>query len=93
MIDAKWLFSWKSDELDWIRKTKSRLVARGFEQRDGICFGEAFAPTVSSSCVRLLSTIACKLDLDVCHFDVCMVITYSRVRINRVKLPILLVVS
>ena len=33
-------------------------------------FGETFAPTVSSSCVRLLSAIACELDLGVCHFDV-----------------------
>ena len=51
-------------------KAKSRLVARGFRQRKGIDFGETFAPTVSSSCVRLLSAIACELDLDVCHFDV-----------------------
>ena len=29
-----------------------------------------FAPTVSISCVLLLGAIACKLDLDVCHFDV-----------------------
>ena len=27
-------------------------------------------PTVSSSCVRLLSAIACECDLDLCHFDV-----------------------
>ncbi|CAM9728232.1 unnamed protein product [Ascophyllum nodosum] len=33
-------------------------------------FGETFAPTVSSFCVRLLSAIVCELDLDVCHFDV-----------------------
>ena len=51
-------------------KAKSRLVARGFKQREGIDFGETFAPTVSSSCVRLLSAIACELDLDLCHFDV-----------------------
>ena len=51
-------------------KVKSRLVARGFRQREGIDFGETFAPTVSSSCVRLLSAIACELDLDVCRFDV-----------------------
>ena len=48
----------------------SRLVARGFKQREGIDFRETFAPTVSSSCVRLLSEIACELDLDVCHFNV-----------------------
>ena len=70
MIDSKWLFSWKSDELGWIRKPKSRLVARGFKQREGIDFGQTFVPAVSSYCVRLLSAIACELGLDVCHFDV-----------------------
>ena len=69
VIDAKWLFNWKSDEFNWVSKAKSRLVARGFKQREGIDFGETFTPTVSSSCVRLLSAIACELDLDVCHFD------------------------
>ena len=67
---AQWLFNWKSDEFGWVSKAKSRLVGRGFKQREGIDFGEMFAPTVSSSCVRLLSAIACELDLDVCHFDV-----------------------
>ena len=70
MIDAKWLFSWNSNELGWIRKTKSVLVARGLKQREGIGFGETFSPTISSSCVRVLSAVACELDLDVCHFDV-----------------------
>ena len=48
-------------------KVKSRLVARGFKQREGVDFSETFAPTVSSSCVRLLSAIACECDLDLCH--------------------------
>ena len=69
VIDPKWLFSWKSDGRDWISKTKSILVARGFKQREGIYFGESFAPTASSFWVRLLSVIACELDLNVCHFD------------------------
>ena len=46
----------------------SRSVARGFKQREGVDFRETFSPTVSSSCERLLSAIAC--DLDVCHFHV-----------------------
>ena len=70
MIDAKWLFSWKSYELGWIIKAKARLVARGFKQREGIDFGDTFTPTVSSSCVRLLSAVDCELDLDVRYFDV-----------------------
>ena len=70
VIDAKWAYTWKVDEKGWVVKAKSRLVARSFKQREGIDFGETFAPTVSSSCVRLLSEIACECDLDLCHFDV-----------------------
>ena len=70
MIDAKWVYAWKVDEHGWVVKAKSRLVARGFEQREGVDSGETFAPTVSSSCVRLLSAIGCECDLDICHFDV-----------------------
>ena len=70
MIDAKGVYTWKVDELGWVVKAKSRSVARGFKQRGGVDFSETFAPTVSSSCVRLLSAIAFECDLDLCHFDV-----------------------
>ena len=70
MIDAKWVYTWKVDEHGWVVKAKSWLVARGFKQRKGVDFSETFSPTVSSSCVRLLSVIACECDLDICHFDV-----------------------
>ena len=64
------MYTRKTDEHGWVVKAKSRLVARGFKQREGIDFSETFAPTVSTSCVRLLSAIACECDLDLCHFDV-----------------------
>ena len=69
MIDAKWVYTWKVDEHGWGVKAKSKLVVRGFKQREGVDFSETFAPTVSSSCVRLLSAIACECDLDLYHFD------------------------
>ena len=69
MIDAKWVYTWKVDEHGWVVNAKSKLVARGFKQREGVDFSETFAPTVSSSCVRLLSAIACECDSDLCHFD------------------------
>ena len=53
-------------------------MARGFKQREGIDFGETFAPTVSSACVRLSSAIACEGDLDLCHFDVDQTFVQSR---------------
>ena len=70
MIDAKWVYTWKVDEHGWVLKATSRLVARGFKQHEGVDFNETFAPTVSSSCVRLLSAIVCEGDSDICHFDV-----------------------
>ena len=70
MIDAKWVYTWKNDEHGWVVKAKSRLVACGFKQREGIDFSKTFPPTVSSSCVHLLSAITCECDLDLCHFDV-----------------------
>ena len=69
MIGTKWVYTWKVDEHGWVVKAKSRLVARGFKQREGEGFSEMFAPTVSSSCVRLLSAMACECGLDRCHFD------------------------
>ena len=70
MIYAKIVYTRKVDEHGWVVQTKSRLVARGLKQREGVDFSERFSPTVSSSCVRLLSAIACECDLDLCHLDV-----------------------
>ena len=51
-------------------KAKSRLVARGSKQCEGVNLSETFAPTVSSFYERLLSAVACEFDLYLCHFDV-----------------------
>ena len=36
MISAKWVYSWKVNELGHVVRAKARLVARGFAQREGI---------------------------------------------------------
>ena len=46
------------------------MVARGEEQKANVDFGELFAPTVAVSSVRLLTAMACELDLDLRHFDI-----------------------
>ena len=65
-----WEFDWKADEYGWPTKTKARMVARGDEQRAYVVFGQLFAPTVAVSRVRLLTAMACELDLDLRHFDI-----------------------
>nr|GEU93582.1 putative ribonuclease H-like domain-containing protein [Tanacetum cinerariifolium] len=45
VITLKWIYKVKLDELGRILKNKSRLVARGYHQKEGIYFEESFAPT------------------------------------------------
>ena len=57
VIDAKWAYRSKVDEHGWVVKAKSRLVARCFNQREGVDFSETFAPLcrvpVCVYCMRL----------------------------------------
>ncbi|GAA0141429.1 transmembrane signal receptor [Lithospermum erythrorhizon] len=43
-IGVKWIFKTKKDETGKIVKHKSRLVAKGYSQKEGIDFNEVFAP-------------------------------------------------
>ena len=89
MIDAKLVYTWKVDEHGWVVKAKSRLVARGVKQREGVDFSETFGLTVSSSCVRLLSASMCECDLDLCHFDVYQAFVQSDVMFGGTKFSML----
>jgi hypothetical protein len=57
-ITLKWIFKLKRDEIGAIIKHKARLVARGFLQREGIDFDDAFAPMAQMESVRLLLALA-----------------------------------
>jgi hypothetical protein len=59
-ITLKWVFKLKRDEVSAIIKHKARLVARGFLQREGIDFDDAFTPVAWMESVRLLLALAAK---------------------------------
>ena len=69
-ISAKSVYDWKADEYGWPTKTKTRVVVRGDQEKVNIDFGELFTPTVAVSSVRLLTAMACELDLDLCHIAI-----------------------
>jgi hypothetical protein len=53
-ITLKWVFKLKRNEVGAIVKHKTRLVAHGFLQQEGINFDDAFAPVARMESMRLL---------------------------------------
>jgi hypothetical protein len=64
------VFKLKRDEVGAIIKHKAHLVARGFLQRVGIDFDDAFAPVARKESVRLLLALAAQEGWRVHYMDV-----------------------
>lgn len=69
IVQCKWVFKKKYDSENNVRY-RARLVAKGFSQKPGVDFHETFSPVLRYSTLRLLFSIAVKLDLDIRHLDV-----------------------
>jgi len=70
IVDCKWIFTIKQDELGNPTKYKARLVARGFSQEYLKDYNETFAPVARISSFRIILAIANQFDLLVHHMDV-----------------------
>nr|GEY47777.1 retrovirus-related Pol polyprotein from transposon TNT 1-94 [Tanacetum cinerariifolium] len=51
VINLKWLWKNKRDEENTVIRNKSRLVAKGYAQKEGVDFEESFAPVASSKAI------------------------------------------
>ena len=58
-IGTKWVFKNKLDEQGVIVRNKARLVAKVYNQEEGIDFGETYPPVSRLEAVRLLLAYAC----------------------------------
>nr|GFD20628.1 retrovirus-related Pol polyprotein from transposon TNT 1-94 [Tanacetum cinerariifolium] len=54
VITLKWIYKVKLDELGGILKNKTRLVAHGYRQEEGIDFEESFAPVARLEAIRII---------------------------------------
>ena len=70
MIDARWVFKWKEDDTRKIVEAKPWLVAKGFKQKYGVAYLEAFSPAAKAASQRLLVALACKYNLELLHWDI-----------------------
>nr|GEV36707.1 retrovirus-related Pol polyprotein from transposon TNT 1-94 [Tanacetum cinerariifolium] len=70
VINMKWLWKNKRDEENTVIRNKSRLVAKGYAQKEGIDFKESFAPVAGLEAVRLFIAYAAYKSFTVYQMDV-----------------------
>jgi len=70
VIGTKWVFKNKLDEQGVIVRNKVRLVAKGYNQEEGIDYGETYALVARLEVVRLLLAYACMNGFKLHQMDV-----------------------
>ena len=58
VIGTRWVFRNKVDEQGSVIRNKARLVAQGYNQREGIDYDETYAPVARLEAIRLLIAFA-----------------------------------
>nr|GEV01852.1 hypothetical protein [Tanacetum cinerariifolium] len=70
VINMKWLWKNKRDEKNTVMRNKSRLVAKGYAQKEGVDFEESFAPVARLEAVRLFIAYAAHKSFTIYQKDV-----------------------
>ena len=70
IIGTKWIFKNKTDEDREMVWNKSRLVAQGYTQVEGVYFDESFTPVARLESIHILMSIACIMNFKLYQMDV-----------------------
>jgi len=70
VIGTKWVFRNKMDEDNYIIRNKARLVAKEYNQEEGINFDETYALVAMLEVVRLLLAYASMCNFKLSQMDV-----------------------
>ncbi|XP_026429793.1 uncharacterized protein LOC113326245 [Papaver somniferum] len=70
VIGCKWVFRIKRNPDGTIACRKSRLVAKGYNQQEGIDYSETFSPVVKPCTIRLIFTLALSSNWPIHQLDV-----------------------
>ncbi|RVX17056.1 Retrovirus-related Pol polyprotein from transposon TNT 1-94 [Vitis vinifera] len=70
LVGCKWVFKTKRDSSRQIERYKTKLVAKGYNQRGGIDFKETFSPVSTKDSFRVIMAIVAHFDLELHHMDV-----------------------
>lgn len=69
LVDSRWVFTNKWTP-EGKKIFKSRLVARGFSQRQGIDYSLTYSPVSGLDNIRLFLAVACQLKHEIMQLDV-----------------------
>lgn len=69
-LPSRWVFKIKRTQTGAVEKYKSRIVAKGFMQQEGVDYHDVFAPGSSLTTLRMLLSIAADQDLELHQLDV-----------------------
>jgi hypothetical protein len=58
VIGSKWVFKVKKNENGEVKRYKGRVVAKGYNQVEGIDYGETYAPVLKYKSLRLMLALA-----------------------------------
>ena len=70
VIGTKWVFRNKQDENGVVTRNKTRLVAQGFTQVEGLDFEETYAPVARLEAIRMLLAYATHHNFKLLQMDV-----------------------
>ncbi|CAM9483391.1 unnamed protein product [Choristocarpus tenellus] len=69
-IDTKWVHKRKTNKFGVVVRYKARLVAKEFQQIEGLDYLDAFAPTPSPASLKMVLALAADKDWELKHWDV-----------------------
>ena len=69
-IDCKWVFKTKRNAKGHVERYKERLVAKSYNQREGIDFNETLSPVSTKDSLRIIMAIVTHFDLKLHQMDV-----------------------
>ncbi|XP_020262349.1 uncharacterized protein LOC109838309 [Asparagus officinalis] len=78
VVDCKWLFKVKQESKSV--RFKTRLVAKGFTQKEGIDYAEIFAPVVKFTTVRIILALVANFNRELKQMDVTTPFLHAAVR-------------